>query len=91
MDPEFSREAGQVLASPYFTQPPADLTGAELRQWWDDRQDEKDALFEAVRTASSRNELDDKAKAIYDRATSAIADLLAQQTLYDRLHGADYA
>lgn len=91
MDAEFSREAGHVLASPYFTQPPTDLTGAALRKWWDDRQAEKDALFEAVRTANSRAELDDKAKAIYDRAFDAVVNLMAQSDLYDRLHGADYA
>lgn len=89
MTPDFSRAAAQVLASPYFVSPPSGLTGDALRDWWDARHAEKDKLETAVQDADDETQLPAPAKAVWDKAFDAVVNAMAQQDLYDRLHG-DY-
>ena len=72
MTPDFDREAGRVLASPYFTQSPPDLDGDALVDWYEQRDAEKDTLFKAVEAADGYDDLAAEAKDIYDRAAEAI-------------------
>ena len=87
-DPNFSRDAGAVLASPYFTTPPADLADdadASIA-WWEARRAEHDALFDALQDASSEADLPPEAKAVWGKAFDAVVTAMAQEDLYDRLH-----
>lgn len=87
MEPEFSREAARVLSSPYFRSPPPDLEGEALVKWWGDRAAEQDAVEKALGTASTYDDLTGEPKAVYDRAAQAVAQAMAEEDLYDRLHG----
>lgn len=87
MNPEFSREAGRVLSSPYFTAAPDELSDDEFLAWHKERRAERAALETALETANDYPDLAGEAKGVYDRAADAIVNALAMQDVYDRLHG----
>lgn len=65
MTPEFSRRAGKVLESPYFS---SDQAGDKF----DERLEEKDRLRDAIYGGIySYDDLDEECKAIWDRAEAA--------------------
>jgi hypothetical protein len=88
MDAQFSRDAGQVLASPYWTSPPDDVTGPELATWWEQRTSERNQLEDALAEADTYDSLPEEAKTLYDAAAEELVAASAQEDLYDRLHGA---
>lgn len=87
MTPQFSRDAGRVLASLYFVYAPAELDGADLVRWHQERDAEKDTLFQAIENANSYADLTGEAKAIYDRAADVVVNVMAQEDVYERLYG----
>jgi len=86
-DPDFSQEAGQVLSSPYFTAPPAGVTGDALDRWWDDIRDERRVLRHGLDAADKYADLADEPKAVYDRARQAIVHAMDAQDALDRING----
>jgi hypothetical protein len=87
IDPDFDREAGLVMASPYFISPPPGLTGDALYRWWDERDAEKKALSAAFEKAETRKDLPPAAEAIYEKAYRAIVHAMDAQDAHDRVNG----
>ncbi len=68
MEPEFSREAAQVLNSPYFSQPSPKGASIDDVVAHSDRLDrEKALLHDAVIACRTETDLKGEARAIWDR------------------------
>jgi hypothetical protein len=87
MTAQFSRDAGRLLSSPYFHQPPEDLSGQDLVDWWEARGRDKEALEAAFQTCNDSSELQGEARRIWDEAAEQLVNQDAQQDLNERLLG----
>lgn len=76
VDPEFSREAGLVLQSPYFDTPSmAKMQTTDFQEYLkakDQVESRKDFLFKAVVRCRSYKDLKGKAKELYDAAKATL-------------------
>lgn len=76
VDPEFSREAGLVLQSPYFAIPSmAKMQTTDIQEYLkalNQRRSKKDFLFKAVVRCRSYQDLKGKAKELYDAAKATL-------------------